>query len=148
MFAQLNETDDFKRLELVGVTADGREIPLSDDSYSAPMTAADTELAFFKASLLTNPAKRHEALKRLGADFWRRYERRQRNGEIAGPPLAGLRVYARRWDHVDRWAGNIDTPDAVEVLFDTGSLLPPDATPAPTLSKKLGSSRSAKDAHR
>jgi hypothetical protein len=145
MFAQLNETDDFARIEFVGVTADGREIRLMDASYSAPMPVTHTEQALVKASLITDPVKRREALKRLGTDFLRRYELRRQNGNIVGPPLAGMRIYARRWNHVDRWAANVDTPDTIEVLLDTGPL--PPTTSASTRSTKVASSPSVEDTH-
>ena len=147
MFAHLSEKDNFQRLELVGVTSDGREIPLSDASYSAPMPAFHTELAFFVASLRPDPVERREALKKLGTDFLRRCELRRRHGEIAGPPLVGLRLYARRWNHLDRWAANVNTPDAIEVLFDTGPLMLPATTSASSLSTKAGSSHSVEDSH-
>ncbi|MDB5293562.1 MAG: hypothetical protein JWL69_4803 [Phycisphaerales bacterium] len=117
MYSTLSEEPHYERLRVMGVTADGREIPFADKAYIAPIPLFHLRLAFMSAD--SHKGDRIEAMQSLCRDTLQRYESRRLAGLHSGPPLHSLRVYEMQWNPLDPLARDAATPTTVTLQFDS-----------------------------
>jgi len=121
MYAYANRSFELDAPWLVGVHAETmEEVPLWDRRQLAPFDGARLRQALSAmATAPDGPARVATAL----ADCLARYERRRRDGEHDGPPLAGLRLYAAHW-RLDPTARNVAQPDTRRLVSECMAGLP------------------------
>lgn len=104
------------KLQLEGVPAEpgAGEVALWRGETIAPFDK--TRLASALGRLSRRPDAQR-LLRTAALDVARRYERRRRDGELDGPPLAAVRLYERGW-RLRPDAGNLDRPDAKRLLLE------------------------------
>jgi hypothetical protein len=107
-------------LLLVGVTAEGKELPLQGYDYWRPHSGFT--LARSLRLVLRQQTERAAAgsgasplLPAASESLLAQYEARRRAGKHRGPPLAGLRLYAAEW-RIEASLANLDHPDRKELL--------------------------------
>jgi hypothetical protein len=118
MFARVNKPEPFTSEELWGVTADGREIPITS-KMTGIMGTNRIRPSLFRlyreGQRANDPSIAQDALRGLMAD----YEVRRQRKEHDGPQLSGMKFYQLKWDF-DWWAKNRDNPQRT-VLFEVNS---------------------------
>jgi len=107
MFSVSWHSHSFTWLRLFGVTADGREFPLTSNKYIAPFDQSRLPKALRRIMEGPDAADRvHTAV----ADCLARYDALREDRQHDGPPLVAMRLYEVDWT-IDPAAANIDTPD-------------------------------------
>ena len=111
MFAGVNRATPITSEQLVGVTADGREIPVTSQMIGV------LHMNRVRPSLVRihNLSREPDSDDPRGAEkaldgLLEMYEARRTRGEHAGPPLVGMRFYRLRWEFMWR-AENAATPE-------------------------------------
>ena len=118
MFARVNKPEPFTSEELWGITADGREVPITS-KMTGIMGTNRIRPSLFRlyreGQRKNDPSIPQDALRGLMAD----YEVRRQRKEHDGPQLSGMKFYQLTWDF-DWWAKNRDNPQRT-VLFEVNS---------------------------
>ncbi len=103
MYSELNRDRTMKVLRVVGVTDDGREVPI--------------DAAWLRKSFNTlsrkDPAKLEQAMK----GYQHAYKNKRPPGVEPGPPFAGVRLYEQIWE-LRAEGTNVDTPDQSRLLVE------------------------------
>jgi hypothetical protein len=107
MFSGVWKSSTFAWLRLFGVTADGGEFALDDNSYIEPFDQSRLPKALKR--MLDSPDGEARVRTAL-ADLFARYEKLRRDDEHGGPPIVAMRLYELEWT-IDRDAANVDRPD-------------------------------------
>jgi len=107
LFPQIGQ----RRLVAIARDDAGREIPLVDPRYLAPLDVEYVNGGFARILGARDQTRLEEAL----SDCARRYEDNRRRGLHRGPPLGTLRLYRLVW-HVEGDLENVDRPDAKLLL--------------------------------
>ena len=91
MYASAVRSPYLSSYRLEGITAQGTVLSLMGSRALEPLEPSRMTSALRRLS--ATPDRRRRALE----DFLNRYNRRVRSGELAGPPLVGLRLSGARW---------------------------------------------------
>ncbi|HWE97555.1 MAG TPA: hypothetical protein VG269_26600 [Tepidisphaeraceae bacterium] len=118
MYSALTEEPRYDRLQIRGVTEDGREIPFSNQASIAPIPLYHLRMGFVWVDMYKKG--REEAMEALCRDTLRRYEDRRLAGLHPGPPLVKLRVYQLHWEPIDAQPHDVATPTSVTLRFEGG----------------------------
>ncbi|MDB5172747.1 MAG: hypothetical protein JWN51_1520 [Phycisphaerales bacterium] len=117
MYSGLSEDPHYDRLKVVGVTAEGREVPFTNQAAIAPIPLYHLRMALMWAEC--RKEQRDETLSALCRDALDRYEARRRASQHSGTPLVSLRLYQMHWDSLDPHARDAATPTSVTLRFDS-----------------------------
>lgn len=104
MYAEIYRSE-VRRKQVVGVTADGREVPLEVNLHLSPF---DNTRMHWALNRLRRDGGSHEYRRAL-AFLLAHYERLRLEGRHRGPQIVGLRSYAARWK-IEPDAGNRERP--------------------------------------
>jgi hypothetical protein len=118
MYSALSEEPRYDRLQIRGVTADGREIPFANQASIAPIPLYHLRMGFMWVDMYKKG--REDAMDALCRDTLRRYEDRRLAGLHSGPPLTKLRLYQLHWEPLDAQARDTATPTTVTLRFESG----------------------------
>ncbi len=114
MFAVAWTSPTFTWLRVFGVTADGREFPLTNNAYITPFDQSRLPKALRRIlARRDGEAGAKTALR----DVLARYEKLRLNGSHAGPPVAAMRLYELEYT-IDRHAANVDRPDRRDLIVE------------------------------
>ncbi len=112
MFSEIHRSNTLRLPRIYGITRDGTETPIVSYRELWPLDQSRLPIGLRAIYNDTGSSGRiREALR----DVLRRYEARRAEGEHAGPPLVGLRLYVVSWE-VQPFARNLTAPVERELL--------------------------------